>query len=113
MSSLRLSDVVAKRNLKRVFWESLILIAFTLLGGTSYHLVVHKSLPGPRHVTPLAKTEAELNISLEISLEEALGHHTENSAIFIDARSYPDYKKGHIKGSLNISPQEPEDVIEE
>lgn len=50
---------------------------------------------------------------LEIPLDEALRHQREQTAIFIDARSHKDYQKGHIKGAINISPQEPDEAIGE
>lgn len=78
-----------------------------------YHLAVFKTLPEPRLITPLSKLEMELGIPLEVDLKEAMRYHSEGTAIFVDARPYRDYAKGHIKGAINIYPQDQEEKIEE
>lgn len=99
--------------LRKAFVEASFLVLASLCLGTIFHFLAYKSFPIPRPITPLSKLERELGIKLEIPLDEALRHHREQTAVFIDARSHRDYQKGHIKGSINISPQEPEDAIVE
>ena len=43
---------------------------------------------------------------LQISLEEAAGHHAARTAVFVDARSPADYAAGHIQGAVSGPDQE-------
>ncbi|NNF98967.1 MAG: rhodanese-like domain-containing protein [Desulfobacteraceae bacterium] len=46
-----------------------------------------------------------------ISLEKAISHFENTSAIFADARSPEEYRKGHISGARNLSVNHPDDWI--
>jgi rhodanese-related sulfurtransferase len=41
-----------------------------------------------------------------MSLEEALGHFSNGTALFVDARSADDYAVGHIAGAVNLPDQQ-------
>ena len=49
----------------------------------------------------------------EISLEDAVRRHADQSAIFADARSAEDYAAGHIQGALSLPDQEFDSWAEE
>lgn len=64
--------------------------------------------PGPPAVGTAAAQDQR-----EISLEDAVRRHAEQSAIFADARPAADYAAGHIQGALSLPDQEFDSWAEE
>jgi rhodanese-related sulfurtransferase len=66
------------------------------------------SAPLPVESTAIFKPEVAAGVQ-EISLDEAIDHFRQGSALFVDARSVDDYRSGHIDGAINI----PDHIFEE
>jgi rhodanese-related sulfurtransferase len=63
-------------------------------------------------VAPTASGSTPTQTDREISIEEAIRRHADQSAIFVDARSAVDYEAGHIQSALNLPDQDIDAWIE-
>ncbi|MFW6323836.1 MAG: rhodanese-like domain-containing protein [Desulfovibrionales bacterium] len=77
----------------RAFMQAAVVIAAALIFGTAANLIRPESLPW---LPPSEETRSE------IGFQQALAFWQQDEPVFVDVRSGADFKKGHIKGSMNF-----------
>jgi len=91
--------------------QGIVLIALGLLIGSGFNSFNPKGIPW------VGSKEPEATVMYEglqtMSLEEAKTLYEAGVALFLDARDYEAFQKGHLPGALNIPPQEAESRISE
>lgn len=93
------------RRWKSLIREAIWVLALALvLAGSAYAL--------RPHVLPFGLPEGDVDLAdptdadhAFISLDAAMRHFKEGTAVFADARSAPAFNAGHIPGALNLAPQ--------
>jgi rhodanese-related sulfurtransferase len=84
--------------MKEAFWVMLIAI---FLAGAGY--AIRPGLMQPEAGGDAVENDGAFSA---VSLEDALIHFEKNDALFADARPMRAYSEGHIKGAVNLDPNE-------
>ncbi len=96
----------------KTFHQAAAIVVIALIAGLGSNAVRSNGIP----VFSPASLESQANASqenpLRVSLEKAAKLHKKEKAVFIDARPSSVYRKGHIKGALNIPWQMKEQYFE-
>jgi rhodanese-related sulfurtransferase len=84
-------------------WQSMAILVIALTIGLGVNSVRHERLPlvadRPAGVQNNSPPDGD---PLLITLEEAEVLHFDRGAVFLDARSREQYRKGHIEGAINL-----------
>ena len=95
-------------NIRRTAAEVTGILLLSMLAGISYNSLSEKriSLIAPKVIkeSQFAPSQTgEIGNLQRISLKDSYSFFTSGEAVFLDARSEEEFKKGHIKNALSIS----------
>ncbi|MGB5159238.1 rhodanese-like domain-containing protein [Desulfobacterium sp. N47] len=98
---------IAKNNLiLKTLKQVLLIVLITLVAGFVSNLFRTDKIPFFENWSEKTKHATLSGENPEISLEEALKLFRKNAAVFIDARPFEEYNKGHIKGAISLPYEE-------
>ena len=86
----------------KTLWQIPAILAIVLGMGLISNTLRHDSLQMPGDWAFEARKTSATGEHLIISVSEAAKLFTEKSAVFIDARSEEDFRKGHIQGAKSL-----------
>jgi rhodanese-related sulfurtransferase len=87
----------------QAIWQSMAILAITVIIGLGVNALRHERLPLlPDKSVGVQGSSTSGADNLSISLEDAEVFYFDQGAVFIDARSKEQYRKGHIEGAKNL-----------
>ena len=91
-----------KQKCIQAIWQSMALVVFASLTAISINYLRNDGLDLFADWAPEARLTDPSGKRLDISLSEAKKLFSQQTVVFIDARSQDDFEKGHIKGALGL-----------
>ncbi len=98
--------IIKKDLITKTLRQVLLIVLITLVAGLVSNLFRADKIPFVENWSEKTKHAALSGENLEVSLEEAVKLFGKNGAIFIDARPFEEYGKGHIKGAVSLPYEE-------
>ncbi len=97
---------------RKICWQLTLIVVFSIIAAFLWRLIYVNEMPAWQDFVAGAALYDDNQQRIDISLNLAKKFFFEHKALFIDARSYEQYRKGHIKGAINIPWQTVEQSVE-
>ncbi len=85
---------------KKALWQVVLIILMAAITGMIFNNM--REIPLPVSISGAKSYKFISKTIRKIPVEQAFSFLLSGDAIFIDARSHEEYKRGHIKGAINI-----------
>jgi rhodanese-related sulfurtransferase len=87
----------------QAMWQSIAILIISVIIGLGVNSLRHEGLPLVADgLSRVQRNSASGEDDLVISLEDAEVLYFDRRAVFLDARSKEQYRKGHIEGAINL-----------